>query len=810
MNLTEIQKRANEIYGAIFSLEDLISHRKRRVIERVLLAVTVLILLVYLFVLGSKSLLGGLELGGTDTKILGAVYISFSLWIIFFASNCFFYSYYFKKSKEEYGLFLDLDLAYVFLHLSSKDITGSFFNSLLGSRFLLRTGIRGEIAQKFLENRVKHLTADDFRCEVNDNILDLVDFVNALYECDSELQRFLFTEGIQKKDWSAIAMWIMEIHWKRHSLEGWWSKENLAKFPSLGQGWSYGEAYTLKKYERYLPFSETERYGVHTTYGQNEYEELQSVLAKNRQGNAILVSDDFSGQLQIIARLKQDINNNVSLEELKGRKVSVLDVDALTSSNGSKAKFESELLTILNEAEYAGNMIVVIDNLPAFIQSVNVYGSDLASLLEKYLNSVSLKFVALSSNDQFHSLVEKNGIFVQSFETIIMKEVDQHNTVKILENEIINYEARGMLFTYLALVEMVQSGERYFPNAVMPDKAIDILTEIVPRLEQKGKTIVERSDVQDLVEEKTGIPVGEVKSGERDKLLNLESILKERVVGQEEAIVAISNAMRKARSGIENPDRPLGSFLFLGPTGVGKTETTKALAEVFFGSSTQIERLDMSEYSGTDALEKLIGSYENGKPGVLSSMVREHPYGVLLLDEFEKTTKEVMNLFLQVLDEGYFSDGLGKKVMARNLIIIATSNAGSSIIWETMQSGRDLASSKEIIVNSIIEQRIYTPELLNRFDGVILFHPLDNNNLKKIAELTLKKLESRLAERGIDLVINESLINFIASKGTDPKFGARPINRAVSDEVEQIIAKKMISGEVQRGSTVELTESDFG
>jgi ATP-dependent Clp protease ATP-binding subunit ClpA len=217
----------------------------------------------------------------------------------------------------------------------------------------------------------------------------------------------------------------------------------------------------------------------------------------------------------------------------------------------------------------------------------------------------------------------------------------------------------------------------------------------------------------------------------------------------------------------------------------------------------------MSEYSGIDALEKLIGSYESGKPGILSSMVREHPYGVLLLDEFEKTTKEVMNLFLQVLDEGYFSDGTGKKVIARNMIVIATSNAGSQIIWDTMQAGKDLVESKNAIIDSIISQRIYTPELLNRFDGVILFHPLNQDNIRKIAELSLKGLESRLAEKGIDLVINDALINFVASRGNDPKFGARPINRAVSEEVEQIIAKKMISGEVFRGSSVELKDSDF-
>jgi ATP-dependent Clp protease ATP-binding subunit ClpA len=303
--------------------------------------------------------------------------------------------------------------------------------------------------------------------------------------------------------------------------------------------------------------------------------------------------------------------------------------------------------------------------------------------------------------------------------------------------------------------------------------------------------------------------MGAVDSVEREKLINLEKTLHQRVIGQDEAIEAIANAVRRARSGINNPNRPLGSFLFLGPTGVGKTETTKALAEVFFGAESRIERLDMSEYSGADALQKLIGSFESEKPGVLSNMLREHPYGVLLLDEFEKTTKEVMNLFLQVLDEGYFSDMAGKRINARNLLIVATSNAGADIIWEGLKNGDDFSQAKDYIVNEIIRTGTFKPELVNRFDGVIVFHPLGKDQLTKIAELQLDKLKKRLAERGFNLVITKDVVKYVMEFGVDPKFGARPMNRAVQDKVEQIIADKLIRGSIKPGSDIELSTADF-
>jgi ATP-dependent Clp protease ATP-binding subunit ClpA len=253
----------------------------------------------------------------------------------------------------------------------------------------------------------------------------------------------------------------------------------------------------------------------------------------------------------------------------------------------------------------------------------------------------------------------------------------------------------------------------------------------------------------------------------------------------------------------------MGSFLFLGPTGVGKTETTKALADAFFGGEGAIIRLDMSEYKTIDALERLIGNFAIGKPGVLTSMLRDKPYGVLLLDEFEKTSKDVMDLFLQILDEGIFSDMSGRKVNARNLIIIATSNAGSEMIWKIVKEKGENAINKDEIISYIVNQGIFKPELINRFDGAIIFKPLTRVYLAKIAELMMKKLNKRLVEKGLEVLITPELINALVERGTDPTFGARPMNRAIQDKIETMVADKILRGEAPAGTKIVFGSEDL-
>ena len=341
----------------------------------------------------------------------------------------------------------------------------------------------------------------------------------------------------------------------------------------------------------------------------------------------------------------------------------------------------------------------------------------------------------------------------------------------------------------------------------MPDKAIELLIDVATRANQERVDIISEDYVYKLVSEKTGVPVGPIRNSERDLLLHLEDKLHKQVVGQQVAIDAIARTMRRGRAGIQNSEKPIGSFLFLGPTGVGKTETAKALAKVFFGGEDKMRRLDMSEYSGEDALEKLIGDGE--KAGSLPTILREHPYCVLLLDEFEKATQPIHDIFLQVLDEGSFTDSRGNKVNARNTIIIATSNAGSDLILRTVKQRKVLATLYQKIIDHVIKEGTYRPELINRFDSTVIFEPLTTAQQTEVANLMLGGLYERVKEKGYEVNVSEDLLDMLVKKGYDPEFGARPMQRVLQDVIEEKIAQKIISGAVKKGDTINLTRADF-
>ena len=507
--------------------------------------------------------------------------------------------------------------------------------------------------------------------------------------------------------------------------------------------------------------------------------------------------------MEVIWNLCRKIKDRTATPNMIGKLPLLFLTSNFTATIENKDTFEDKLTSIFSEALSAGNIILIIDNLPKLIIQAKQFGLNLYEIIEPYLASNDDQIIALADTEYFHALIETDQAIMSRFETVKTKPLLLTEIVAIIGREVLNVEKKyEIVYTYGAILEIAKSAEYYFPDGVSGDKARDLLIEISPWAIEKGIETVGRNEVLEYIGEKTDIPTSTISEDEKTKLLGLENLLMKRVIAQREAIFAVSNSIRRNRAGIRDEKRPLGSFLFLGPTGVGKTETAKALADVFFGDEKLLLRLDMSEYQNKEALARLIGSQEANTQGILSNMFRDHPYGVLLLDEFEKTNKDVLNLFLQIIDEGYFSDVTGKKVMARNIMFIATSNAGADKIFELVDKGKDLKKYESEIIADIIKQDIFKPELLNRFDATILFHPLTKENLFEIAELMLKKVAKRLAEKGMIMNIDKELIGFIVQGGYNPTFGARPMNRLIQDTVEQNLADLIIRGELDAGQTI--------
>lgn len=753
----------------------------------------------------------GTGIFGTDGSelFIGLVFFSIDIWIISVALHAFYLSVSLQDLKKQPKSGVSIDVASI-LFETSNDLTVDFVLSKTGQRVLERSGLdQKTVVAGFVQNRSKKLNPTETDM-VFPEYVTLNDYVKFLYSHDNEFSEFLISHKTSLDDLVGSSEWVVFENLMKRRVQKWWSRENLAQIDSLGRDWAYGRAYAFERYAQpvigssavYLPSSHF--------YYEDEVDQLEAILSRSTESNALIVGEEGIGKIDIIARLANKISRGFSLKSLSGKEMKVLDTVSLIASTGNKNAFESEFINILNQVQKSGNLILVIDDLTSFISSAKALGSDALEILDPYLSS-HLQLIALSSNRKYQDFLSSNDIVMERFEIIQIKESASKTAINILRDRIFSLEMdHNVFFTYPAVRACVEGAERYFVGGVVLENAIDLIVEVIPKALQKKDRIIDEKDVLSLIEEKTSIPiVSRENPADRERLLNLEKIFHERIIGQDPAISGISDALRRSRSGISDPKRPIGSFLFLGPTGVGKTETTKALAHIFFGGEDKMMRLDMSEYNYEGALEKLIGSFDDEKSGVLTSMIRENPYGVLLLDEFEKTDSKVTDLFLQILDEGIFSDMHGRKVSAQNLIMVATSNAGSDLIWKLSNQGKDIVEEQDNIVNHIVEQKIFRPELLNRFDKVVVFHPLSQSQLEKISKIKLGSLGKRLLKEGIRLSYDDSLVKFLAEKGHDPKFGARALNRAIQDTVEKSIAEKIISQNLRQGDVLKLTASDL-
>lgn len=533
-------------------------------------------------------------------------------------------------------------------------------------------------------------------------------------------------------------------------------------------------------------------------------DEIEDIFQKFESGRAgvILVGDPGVGKNTIAGGIAQLMVKEDVPDIFKDKRLVELDVARLVSgANPSEA--QQRLLVIIDEISRSGNIVLYIKNIENIvgIQAGGGESLDLSEVLVSALERNSFYCIASTSANNYSKHIENKPIG-DLMAKIEIREPEKNQAIQILESKIGFLENKySVFFSYDALAEAVKLSSKYIHDKRLPAKAIEILESVAIKVfDEKGKeSLAVKDDVAGVVSEMTNIPLDKVSEHEEDVLLNLEGFMHKRMIGQEEAVKMISASLRRARVEMRDSKRPIANFLFLGPTGVGKTELAKTVAEVYFGDEKAMIRLDMSEYQEQNSIKKMLG--QESDTGYLTEAVRKAPFSLILLDEFEKAHPEILNLFLQIMDDGRLTDGQGRTIDFTNCIVIATSNAGALYIQEQVKLGTDINKIKEVLINEQLN-KVMKPELINRFDGIVVFKPLSEDNILSIAKLMLKKIEMMLELKGIGLLAEEDGVRKLAREGYDPKFGARPLRRVLQERIENAIANLILSDKLERRDVV--------
>lgn len=615
---------------------------------------------------------------------------------------------------------------------------------------------------------------------------------------------------------------------------------------------------------------------------EKEIERVIQVLSRRTKNNPVLIGEPGVGKTAVAEGLAQQIVDNDVPETLRDKRVMTLDMGTVVAGTKYRGEFEDRLKKVMEEIRQAGNVILFIDELHTLIGAGGAEGAiDASNILKPSLARGELQCIGATTVDEYRKYIEKDAALERRFQPIKVDEPTSEESIEILKGLRDRYEAHHRVtITDEAIEAAVNLSSRYITDRFLPDKAIDLIDEAGSKVrlrsytapsnlkeleqnltsirnekdaavqsqefekaaslrdqEQKLRKELERTkekweekqgkedsrvvveDIASVVSNWTGVPVDSLTKDETDRLLNLENILHNRLIGQSEAVVAVSKAIRRARAGLKDPKRPIGSFIFLGPTGVGKTELARALAEAMFGDEDAMIRIDMSEYMEKHTTSRLVGSppgyvgYEEG--GQLTEKVRSKPYSVVLLDEIEKAHPEVFNILLQVLEDGRLTDSKGRLVDFRNTVLIMTSNVGASELQKNKFVGfniddekTDHKQMKAKVTESL--KKAFRPEFLNRIDETIVFHALERKHMKDIVTLMIKQLQNRLAEQGLDFTLSTKGIEKIAQEGFDPEYGARPLRRSIQKNIEDLLSEALLRGEINKEEKVRIGLSSNG
>lgn len=533
-------------------------------------------------------------------------------------------------------------------------------------------------------------------------------------------------------------------------------------------------------------------------------QQIMHVLAQPGRRNATLVGEVGVGKTTLVYALADKLISSPKTvgSELRYRQVIELDASSLLSRAKGRGELESLLIRLFNEAIHAKNIIIFLDEAQLFLQD-GTGSVDLSSILLPVLEGGALQVILALSDQEWLKLSQTNPGLAQLMNRIVVNPLDQTDTMRVMEDQILLLESRNpVVYMHQSLTEAYKLADRFIREQAFPGKGIRLLEAAAGFAEDVH--FISAKSVQQAVEKSFDVKVQTASTAdERDTLLNLEGRIHERMINQTRAVQVVSDALRRARAGVRNQNKPIGTFLFLGPTGVGKTELSKALAAVYFGGEDRIVRVDLNEYSESTDVSRLleVGSQNTNS---LTAQIAKQPFSVVLLDEIEKAHPNVLNVLLQLLDEGMLRDSQNKPVSFRDAIVIATSNAGADKIRQHIEAGEQLEQFEEQFINELIDSNLFRPEFINRFDETVLFRPLTVEELTQVVDLILNGINKTLAAQKVSVALTDSAKQFLAQAGYDPRLGARPLRRITQRTIENIVAQRLLAESVMPGSVIQL------
>lgn len=711
--------------------------------------------------------------------------------------------------------------------LKKKEITiahlfASCLASVTGGRFLTRIGLdfektkesiavlirRGDVGTgaPFLSKEVKKIflsAYEDARNQQRKHVRTIELFLECVKQ-NPDLQEMFIGLGYPPDHVIHVAEWIRLREAMREDHERFVILAQLKPNTAMNRSMTARATPLLDRFSEDLTRAARNGYLPAIVGREREMEELLRAIESGDR-STILVGPRGAGKHALVEGLARRMVEEDVPEELFDRRLVAINIPQVISA-GDPSLASERFFSILEEVSSSGNIILVLEGIEALTGGMGSGPLDLAEGLATQLSHGNFLVIGTTTPDAYTKYLERRTLG-SKLVRVDVPEMEPDEAIRALMARCgaIEYKQQ-VYFTFSAIERAVVFSDRYIHDRALPAKALDLIREsaVLARKSRGENALVNAQDVATVVHEKTQIPVEAVSQDESKKLLGLEDQLHGRVIGQDDAVVAVSQAMRRARAELREGKRPIANFLFLGPTGVGKTETAKALAEVYFGEEGSMIRIDMSEYQEAGSVDRMIGAPGDERGGLLTESVRKQPFAIVLLDEIEKAHPDILNLFLQVMDDGRLTDGVGRTIDFTNVVLIATSNAGTSFIQDQVREGTSVEQIKVMLIERELKT-LFRPEFLNRFDAIIVYKPLTLDDVEQIAWLLLRQIEKQLDGRGMKFRAEDSAVEELARIGFDPLFGARPLRRVIQDKVENQLADLLLKGEVARRDTVVLS-----